>query len=123
MNALAGQAEVLHQWQGHFLDLSQRIEPACGRILTCQADFERAGRTWRAEEPLPGIDFSSHFVLAYTGDGPNGFHIHLSGPDESGDLRVEVMVTERYGPGFCYLLAVLSRAGIRSINGQPLILA
>jgi hypothetical protein len=113
------QPTLLHRWQGRVPDDGLRRVALPFRILASSADFLRVWRAWRPDEP-PAIDFGSGLALVFTADGPNTFFLHGLSLDPSGNLRVDVGFTEMYGPGFCFLIVVVTREGVKTVNGEGL---
>lgn len=95
----------------------RKLAPKSG-ILTDEESFAKIWNAWRPAEALPSIDFDKAVVLVATADGPNRMFASLRKVD--GNVNAVFGSTKIGGPGFGYLLAVLPREGIKSINNQPL---
>ena len=87
-------------------------------MITSQAELNRIWAGWSVPQPIPDVDFATQMVLVTTVPGPNRT---FNGPLnlEDGDLSYRVAATRMGGPGFGYLMMVVPRARIESVNGQP----
>ena len=94
------------------------IAPKSG-VIVGQAKFAEVWQAWSVGEQLPEVDFKTQMVLVATVSGPNRT---LSGPLNlvDGELSYRVMSTKMGGPGFGYLLMLISRDGVKTVNGQPI---
>jgi len=111
---------ALQKWSGIIRDdeTLKRQAPTTAHVSDA-ATFEKLWKAWRPKEALPKVDFSTELVLVVTAAGPN--RVALSATlDEKGNLKVRSRATLVGGPGFGYALATVKRAGIKSINGNPL---
>lgn len=94
------------------------VAPKSG-VIVGQAKFAEVWQAWSVGERMPEIDFKKQLVLVATVSGPNRT---LSGPLKlvDSDLSYRVMSTKMGGPGFGYLLMLVPRDGVMTINGQPI---
>jgi hypothetical protein len=111
------QVKPLQTWQAKVKDEAlKKAAPADGFITTAK-DFEALWKAWRGDEKVPEVDFKQNLVLVGLAGGPNLASIGASLDDE-GNLKVLVRQTLIGGPGFGYQLAVVPRAGIKTVNGK-----
>lgn len=94
------------------------VAPKSG-VIVGQEKFAEVWQAWSVGERMPEIDFKTQMVLVATVSGPNRT---LSGPLKlvDSDLSYRVMSTKMGGPGFGYLLMLVPRDGVMTINGQPI---
>lgn len=105
----------LQQWNGRIPDGAS----AAPAIITDQATLEKLWGAWQITAPLPRIDFSKELVLTHVARSSltkfMGFTL-----DEKGDLVPQIVATPDM-PGFhTYAICRITRAGIRTVRGQPL---
>ncbi|MFP4055041.1 MAG: YbhB/YbcL family Raf kinase inhibitor-like protein [Phycisphaerae bacterium] len=75
-------------------------------------------KAWGAEDPNWTTDFSKNFVVVATADGPN--RVLLGTKKEDGNLKITAGSTLMAGPGFGWAMKVVSREGVKTVNGKPL---
>jgi hypothetical protein len=108
--------KLLQTWQAKLKDETlKKAAPASGFLANAK-DFEALWKAWRPDEKVPAVDFKQNLVLVGLADGPNQAGIRATLDD--GNLKVLVQQTLIGGPGFGYQLAVVPRAGIKTINGK-----
>jgi hypothetical protein len=104
------------QWSGSVDDLSLR-KAAPEFILSAQ-ELEKLWQTWKVAGPVPQVDFAKHLVVV---DTTQGSRLRLGATlDGKGNLQVLSMATRDLRPGFRYVIAVVSRAGVKTVNGKDL---
>src|SRR5262249_30470026 len=86
--------------------------------LDTEVALAKLWKAWRKDKP-PKVDFSKQVVLVLTHfeNAEVKFTADLEG---KGNLKLGVSSTERGANGMTYVIAVIDRAGIKSINGKPL---
>jgi hypothetical protein len=105
------------EWSGSVADEGARKEaPDC---ITSRKGLEKLWKAWKVAGKVPEVDFKKDLVVVVTGGGSK---LRLAGVtlDEKGDLRVFGMGTLDLAPGFRYVLASVSREGVKSVNGKKL---
>jgi hypothetical protein len=113
------------EWKGAFPekkdDPLMKEAPQSGFIADAEA-WTKLWKAWRFEKEQPAIDFKQHVVLVSVAKGAvnrwNGTGLKLT---DKGDLCSETRATEIAGPGFIYLIQVVERDGVKSINRKALI--
>jgi hypothetical protein len=114
----AGQETVtpVREWSGSIEDLS--LLKAAREFILSAKEFENLWLAWKLPGSSPEVDFSSDLVAVQT---TQGSRLRLSAAlDDRGNLTVLGMATRDLRPGFRYVIAVLSRKRVRSINGKEL---
>jgi hypothetical protein len=115
----AGQpVPVVEKWDGSVEDLAlQKLAPPTG-YLTDPKQFAALWNGWKVGEKAPKIDFDKQLVLvATTRGGRLGMKPQLT---DQGDLRASAIATRDLRPGFRYLILVVSRTGVKTVNGKQL---
>jgi len=120
--------KVVDRWVVHQTDMKLLEGP--GNILDDMANTTRFGyldteeafakvwTAWRKDE-RPKVDFSKQIVLVLTHF--ENADVELTADLEgNGNLKLGVSSTERKANGMTYVIAVVDRAGIKSINGKRL---
>jgi membrane-bound inhibitor of C-type lysozyme len=104
------------QWRGSVADLSLR--KAASEVILTEMGLKTLWKAWNVEGPMPEVDFSRNLVVVQT---TSGSLLRLSATlDEQGNLRVLSMATKDLRPGFRYVIALLSRQGVKTFNGKKL---
>jgi|GEM_PF-2502924 len=108
--------ESSRQWRGSVDDLS-RLKAAPEFILSA-GEFEALWKAWKVPGPVPEVDFSRDLVAVLTTQGSK---LRFSATrDGRGNVKVWGLATRDLRPGFRYVMAVLSRKGVTTINGKDL---
>jgi hypothetical protein len=111
--------EVIQSWTGQLPDEAlQKLSPPIG-FLTTQREWAALWRAWRGKEEPPAPNFARQLVLVFTVPGPNNLGC---GPtiDSKGNVTAMAATTLIAGPGFGYLIQIIPRDGVRSVNGKAL---
>lgn len=104
------------QWSGSVDDLSL-IKRAPEFILSAQ-ELKELWEAWKVASPVPQVDFAKNFVVvSITRGSILRFGATL---DRKGNLQVMGMATKDLRPGFRYVIAVVSREGVKTVNGKKL---
>ena len=110
---------ILVAWFGQIEPELAKAAPS-GPILS-DAAWKELWRSWRKGEDPPYIDFDNAMVLAACNNDFNRIAMGTS-VDGEGDLRIVLKSTLLAGELKTrgYLIAVVSRKGIKSVQGVPL---
>lgn len=100
-------------------DRLRPVAPKSG-VIVDQESLVTLWKAWTVEGPVPSLNFRDHLVTVATVDGPNRSFSGALQLSEAGDLTYQVASTKMAGPGFGYLLMVVPRAGLKSVNGQAI---
>jgi len=92
-------------------------------VVTDQDNWKSLWAAWRTGEEILKVDFQNQIVLVATAEGPNVVLTSTLNLTPSGDLRYEVASTKKAGPGFGYVLLVIPKNRIVSVNGLKLAIA
>ncbi len=104
------------QWSGSVADLS--LSEAVPEVIITEKDLENLWAVWKVPDLVPKVDFSRELVAVLTTQGSK---MRLSATlDEIGNLEALGLATRDLRPGFRYVIAVLSREGVKTVNGKEL---
>jgi hypothetical protein len=79
-------------------------------------------KLYRGDEKLPAVDFEKQLIVVVVNNDPNGISAMLE-LDAKGDLKIDYASTEIkfINPTTCaYQVALIPRAGIKTIMGVPI---
>lgn len=106
----------LQQLSGSVADFSLRN--AAPEVILTEKSLENLWKVWKVPGPVPKVDFSRELVVVQT---TQGSRLRLAATlEENGNLQVLGLATRDLRPGFRYVIAVLSRKGVKAINGKEL---
>jgi len=91
-----------------------RDAPAC---IAHQTMLEKLWKVWAIPDPLPKVDFNKEIVLVITGSG-SMLQFESIILNDRGDLKVNAMESLDMVPGFRYIIATVSREGVKTVNGK-----
>ena len=108
--------KVIKEWKGSVADEKlQKSAPAC---VTNAKDLEKLWKAWMVEGKMPDVDFSKEIVVITT---TRGSRLNLfCNLDDKGDLEVGGFGTRDLRPGFRYVIGLVSREGVKKINGKEM---
>ncbi len=97
----------------------EKLAPKSG-VIADDATFEKLWKAWRPGEVVPEVDFEKDLVIVGIVDGPN---LVMLNPqlEEDGNVKYVVAGTRMAGPGFGYRMVKMSRDGVKTINGKPIV--
>jgi hypothetical protein len=95
----------------------QKLAPEEGVIADTKT-FTKLWKAWKVAEKVPEVDFKKQLVLVQTTSGSR-LNI-IARLTEDGDLKVIGMATADFGPGFRYQIFIVSREGVKTVNGKQL---
>ena len=87
-------------------------------FLEDQEAFAKLWKAWRTGD-APKVDFTKHVVLVLTAQ-ENARVDFTAALNDKGNLGFMFLTTERSPNGMTYVIAVIERAGIKSIGKVPL---
>lgn len=104
------------QWKGSMNEAETKkgFDPC----VTDAETFAKLWKAWKVEGDLPKLDFTKNLVVTVTTVG-SVLNLRLS-LDDMGDLKVSGMATRDLRPGFRYVLAVVPKEGVKTVNGKVL---
>jgi hypothetical protein len=104
------------EWKGS-VDNEGLATNAPAVIVDAKA-LEKLWKAWQIEEKVPAVDFKKELIIITT---TSGSKLRLSaGIDDKGNLEVLGMATRDLRPGFRYVIATVSREGVKTVNGKKL---
>jgi hypothetical protein len=87
-------------------------------VIVNAKPLEKLWKAWRIEGNAPKIDFQRELLILTT---TSGSKLRLSASlDDKGNLEVLGMATRDLRPGFRYVIATVSREGVKTANGKKL---
>lgn len=116
------QAEVreikpLKEWRGRVSNASGKKAPGRG-YLASQAELDKLWAAWHIPGTSPKVDFKTRLVLIRT---CNCSHISITSLlNQQGNLHIQVTVTKDITEDTAYVLVLIPRRGIRTVEGKPL---
>jgi hypothetical protein len=87
-------------------------------VITNEKDLKKLWDDWKLTDKMPKVDFDKELVLVSTTKGSRlNVNIKVS---EEGDLTLVAVSTRDLRPGLRYLIQVIERGGIKTVNGKKL---
>jgi hypothetical protein len=107
--------EITKKWSGSVED-EKAIKPEC---ITSTKGLEAVWKAWKIDGDVPKIDFTKDIVVAVYSPGSK---LNMAGAnlDDTGDLAVLGFGTRDIRPGFRYVLGVVSKEGVKTVNRKAL---
>jgi hypothetical protein len=103
------------KWSGSVKD-ENLPKPEC---ITTAMGLEAVWKAWNAKGEVPKVDFTKDMVVAVYSSGSK---LNMAGAslDDKGNLEVLGFGTRDIRPGFRYVLGVVSREGVKTVNKKKL---
>jgi hypothetical protein len=117
--ATGGDREIkpVKQWRGRTAWSLVRNYPV-KNFLSSQKELNELWTAWRLPGEPPSLDFRTHILLVAT---CTCSHITVSPCwHDGGNLTMGVTITKDLTPDAAYIMALIPRAGIRTVEGKPL---
>ena len=106
----------IKEWSGSVTDAE--LSKDAQEFITGADALEKMWTSWKLEDKLPKVDFDKELVIVATTVGSKlSLFANL---DEKGNLKVGGVATRDIVPGFRYMIATISRDGIKAVNGKEL---
>jgi hypothetical protein len=107
--------EITMKWSGSVED-EKAIKP---EFIASAKGLEAVWKAWKIDGDVPKVDFTKDIVVAVYSVGSK---LNISGAnlDANGDLTVLGFGTRDIRPGFRYVLGVVSREGVKTVNKKEL---
>jgi hypothetical protein len=108
--------KLVKEWKGSIADDSlAKDAPEC--IADAKA-LKKLWEKWGLEDKVPEVDFKKEIVIIST---TSGSQLTLSAKlDDKGNLEVIGAATNDFVAGFRYVIATVSRKGVKTVNGKEL---
>jgi hypothetical protein len=109
--------KLVKEWQGSVAD--EALAKDAPAFVADTKALEKLWTAWKIEGKPPTVDFKKELVLIST---TRGSRLQLSPSiDEKGNVTVLALGTRDLAPGFRYVIATVSREGVKAVNGQELL--
>ena len=106
----------LKEWSGSVDDLA--LMKTVPEFVLTTDEMEKLWQSWKVPGPVPQVDFSKELVLVSTSQRSS---LRLAASlDKMGNLVVMGLASRDLRPGFRYVIALVSREGVKTINGKEL---
>jgi hypothetical protein len=110
------EVKLVKQWSGSVED--EKLAKDAPEVITDAKAFEKMWKAWKVGDKVPEVDFTKEIVILST---TSGSKILVSPSlDDKGNLSVLGAATADFGPGFRYVIATVSREGVKKVNGKEL---
>lgn len=107
----------LKVWRGRVDNALGAQAPARGYIAN-QGELAKLWAAWQIPGKCPWVDFKTQLVLVRT---CNCSQISLAPLlNEKGNLQIQVTITKDITPDTAYVMVLIPRQGIRTVEGKPL---
>jgi hypothetical protein len=107
--------EVSKKWDGTVED-EKAMKPD---VIVSAKGFEAVWKAWKIGGEVPKVDFDKNVVVAVYSVGSK---LNLAGVNlnEKGNLEALGFGTRDIQPGFRFVLGVVSKDGVKTVNGKEL---
>ena len=107
--------EVTQKWNGSVED-EKATKPD---VITSAKGLEAAWKAWKATGDVPKVDFDKNIIVAAYSVGSR---LTITGAqlDDAGNLQVLAISSADFGTGFRYVLGVVSKEGVKTVNKKEL---
>ena len=107
--------EVTKKWSGSVSD-EKLAKP---ESITSSKGLETVWKSFKIEGEMPKVDFTKDIVVGVYSVGSK---LNFAGAnlDDKGNLTVLGFGTSDIAPGFRFVLGVVSREGVKTVNGKAL---
>jgi hypothetical protein len=110
------EVKLIKQWSGTVED--EKLAKDAPEVIADAKALEKIWKAWKVGDKVPEVDFTKEIVILST---TSGSKISLSTSlDDKGNLTVLGAATADFGPGFRYVIATVSREGVKKVNGKDL---
>jgi hypothetical protein len=107
--------EITKKWSGSVED-EKAIKP---EVITSAKGLEAVWKAWKVKGDVPKVDFTTDIVVAVYSVGSK-LNIAGANLDDKGNLDVLGFGTSDIRPGFRYVLGVVSKQGVKTVNKKEL---
>jgi hypothetical protein len=106
---------VTKTWSGS-VDDEKAMKP---EAITSAKGLEAVWKEWKVQGDVPKVDFTKDIVVAVYSVGSK-LNLAAANLDDKGNLDVLGFGTNDIRPGFRYVLGVVSREGVKTVNKKAL---
>ena len=104
------------EWTGSVED--EKLAKGAPECITSAKGLEKLWKAWKLPDKAPEVNFTKEIVVLATTEGSK---LKLfAALDEKGNLRVGGLGTRDLRPGFRYVIATVSKEGVKTVNGKEL---
>jgi hypothetical protein len=118
-NVAAAESKELkpaHTWTASVDDEALEAKGSKGNVISDAKTWDHLRADWKLPDKTKGVDFKKHLVLVGTTRGSRiGGKAMLA---DDGDLKFAPISTRDLRAGFRYLIVVVPREGVKSVNGK-----
>ena len=106
----------IKEWTGSVED--EKLAKGAPECITSAKGLEKLWKAWKLPDKAPEVNFTKEIVILTTTEGSK---LKLFATlDEKGNLRVGGLGTRDLRPGFRYVIATVSKEGVKTVNGKEL---
>ena len=106
----------IKEWTGSLED--EKLAKGAPECITSAKGLEKLWKAWKLPDKAPEVNFTKEIVILTT---TGGSKLKLFATlDEKGNLRVGGLGTSDLRPGFRYVIATVSKEGVKMVNGKEL---
>lgn len=110
-----GEVQPTKQWSGSVANAN--LAAGAPTVIGTAKEFASLWKNWGLAGAAPAVDFAKELVVVQTSRGSS---ISLLLRLEDGNLAVAGIATRDLRPGFRYVIASVSREGIKTVDGKAL---
>ncbi len=107
--------DILKTWSGS-VDDENAMKPEC---ITSAKGLDAVWKAWNIPGEMPKVDFTKQMVVAVYSVGSK-LNIAGASLDDTGNLDVLGFGTRDIRPGFRYVLAIVSKDGVKTVNKKAI---
>ena len=108
--------KVIQEWSGAVADES--LLTNASPVIVSDLALKKIWQAWSLTNAIPTVDFTKQLVVITTSRG--SLLRLIPSLDAQGDLHLVGLGTRDLRPGFRYVIATVSRDGVKTANGQAL---
>jgi hypothetical protein len=109
---------LTQKWSGSVADEGLQKGAPENSCITNAKKFAKLWKAWKIGDKMPKVDFKKEMlILAVTSGSRLDLSARLS---DKGDLQILGIATADFGPGFRYVVGVVSRDGVKTVDGKQL---
>jgi hypothetical protein len=106
----------IKEWTGSVED--ENLAKGAAECITSAKGLENLWKAWKLADKVPEVNFTKEIVILTTTPGSK---LKLFATlDEKGNLMVGGLGTRDLRPGFRYVIATVSKEGVKTVNGKEL---
>ncbi len=105
----------IKEWKGSVEDVALLKDTPT--VIADSKALEKLWKDWKVADKPSDIDFTKELVVITTS---RGSQLRLLANLDEGNLQVSGLGTRDLRPGFRYVIATVSRKGVKTVNGKEL---